>query len=492
MAIVENEDHLKGHLEGSTSDEGYLRVLKLTDNKQKLYFDRFHYPSHYLREINSFSKKIKETNDGLAKLTVLYQLLTNSAFLRKLNSIGTYKYCQQIDGRYQSFEINLENRISSLKEFIAYVETGQKYLTNQKLNHDSIDKERGYQAALERGEDSLIRVSEGLVTHYVEKLMLWNSAYSIGLAYKACLNDPDITFFSHRLAGWSSPVVQINEKLAIEFKTNFGYGRSSYFFIKLNYKGIDLIPFEDLILYEHAGFVEIATHTKRYQLENESWDKAFKFAAYSLNLISTNEAEFINKFLVQQLDKMVEKLSSLVEGGKNTFKFKKDFYRLDEEQGYSITFDADDIIEFRARKISNALQFTTAITQCKEVISINSHIGAIERFNKTIQPIIKKEVTRLESKVAELDIEILKQSPRVLELNTRRQQIVNDYKSNHLEDPDKKFENEHPELSATLKSRIEGLNQLKDTKSHCFQNLKKLNVYFEQIQDYFKLKVVSS
>ena len=80
-----------------------------------------------------------------------------------------------------------------------------------------------------------------------DKYILWNNAFSINKAYNICKKDKSILSFSHRKDGWSNPVYQLTQNFSVEIKTNFGYGRKSYFYTKLNYKEIDITPVSEWI-----------------------------------------------------------------------------------------------------------------------------------------------------------------------------------------------------------------------------------------------------
>ena len=63
--------------------------------------------------------------------------------------------------------------------------------------------------------------------------------YLLDKAYKNFENKKYILAFSHRRVGWSFPNLQLSNEFEVIFKTNFGYGSSSYFFTNIKYKKID-------------------------------------------------------------------------------------------------------------------------------------------------------------------------------------------------------------------------------------------------------------
>jgi hypothetical protein len=253
----------------------------------------------------------------------------------------------------------------------------KKKLNKEKINND-FDK-------------MLHEIKKKLKDNYI----LWNKAYGIGKTYRLCYDDKSILTFSHRMDGWSNPVYQLTPNFSIEMKTNFGYGNSSYFYIILRYKNIDITPFSEWIDYQFAHFSEIKRYTKSYLLTNESWLDAMKFAQDACNFSLKNESGFLEKHVVDECEKMVIGLEEIFI--KEEFSFQKKECVMNSK--YTVNKEGHELIEFRSEKISGALDFISKIIEFDEVDVMKSFIVRIEECNKRIAPIAIEESEVLKDKI---------------------------------------------------------------------------------------------
>lgn len=68
--------------------------------------------------------------------------------------------------------------------------------------------------------------------------------------YKALpsVKTSSLMYFSENI-GWYRPDYTITDNVQISVRTNFCYGRSAYFHVNLNYKGINILPYSDIVVY---------------------------------------------------------------------------------------------------------------------------------------------------------------------------------------------------------------------------------------------------
>ena len=180
--------------------------------------------------------------------------------------------------------------------------------------------------------------------------------------------------------GWSKRPHVLTPAFSVQIDTNFGYGRSSYFFSKLTYKKIDLIPFSEWVEYRYANFFEIIRYTVRHDLRNECWHQAMEFCRDACNLSLSDETMFVEKYIVSECEKMVNGLEIFL---------TRDVVALKDLQ---IKNEERVLIEFRGEKISGALNFIEKILGFSEIFAVGSLISRIEACNKSIQPILEKEL----------------------------------------------------------------------------------------------------
>jgi hypothetical protein len=249
--------------------------------------------------------------------------------------------------------------------------------------------------------------------------------------------------YSHRKIGWSTPVYKVSNNFTIEIKTNFGYGRSSYFLTKLKYKNLNIVPYSDWVEYRYADKFELLKYSQRHDLDNSSWIGSMEYVSSACNLALTNEKAFIKSYIIDECDKMVTVLFIILNS--NSFRFynqrgkipyylpkkyfhEETFYTF-EELYVDFTLDIHELIcqifnkssstnlhyinkiytdssrygynliEFRGEKISGALEFIEEMLTLREVCNVDSFIQKILLYNKTLQPILKKEITLIENKL---------------------------------------------------------------------------------------------
>jgi hypothetical protein len=229
-------------------------------------------------------------------------------------------------------------------------------------------------------------------------------AHSLENAYDTCSSNSEILAFSHRKVGWSQRPYKLDENFSIEFKTNFGYGRKSYFFTKLKYKEIDIVPISEWIFYRNAELYEIIEASAKHTLDNESWKQAMEYGEKACNLFLRNETEFVNQYLKQECEKLISGLSDI--------KLYSKFKLLKNENRFNPSFEeiqmaGSELIAFRGKKISGALYFIDNIKCLKTVFTVINYIKTIENFNKDIHPILVNEFKRILDLLPQLNTQLL-------------------------------------------------------------------------------------
>src|SRR5690606_4119187 len=118
-------------------------------------------------------------------------------------------------------------------------------------------------------------------------------------------------------------------------------------------------------------------------------------AKVACNLSITNEDKFIQKFILDECEKMVSGLEVIF--SKEHFSFKTR-----ERVEYKIDKKGHALVEFRGEKISGALEFVSKILEYERIISIKTFLRRIETCSKRIQPILIDEAKILQSKLESL------------------------------------------------------------------------------------------
>jgi hypothetical protein len=340
-----------------------LCVLKFTPNSELVMVDY----EPILRPLDNDFEQLKsqfslDYKDAKSILSYVKNHYTLKILLEK------YNYCGKLNDSYQG-----------LYSDIAAIEA--KYPSNF-LNQTTKEE-------LKKKE------KETLLNDLQERLQ----AYYLELAYKSCEQkrlQKSILAYSHRKVGWGTPKYELNPNFSIELKTNFGYGYVSYFYTRIRYKELDIIPFSDWILYERAQLFEIIRYSAKHQLKNESWLEALEYSRDACNLSLTDEVAFVRKYVIEECERMVSGLEEFLEGEK--FKFLNW-----EKISTDVHKEGHNLIEFRGEKISGALDFIEKILQFDRITEISDFVKRIEICNKKVQPMLTKEIALITKELIELN-----------------------------------------------------------------------------------------
>lgn len=237
---------------------------------------------------------------------------------------------------------------------------------------------------------------------------------ALAATYKQCENNNDIKFYSHRKLGWASPIVELNNSLSVKIDTNFGYGKSSYFYIKLIYRGIDIIPFIDLVSYRHVGIGEIKSYSKKYTPDNDNWYCAMEYVRDAYNLLIENEFRFVQKFIVDEIENLVNKLKTVMV--KDAFYFIDMKHKLDQVTKIPIKnkFTGIELLKLRGEKLTQSLAIIPTIEEFRDFTEIDSSISEIKQLNQDFLPILTTEIDDLAVKISDADT-VLKEIESILE-----------------------------------------------------------------------------
>lgn len=312
-------------------------------------------------------------DDSNSTLEQLMNFINTTAELNQLTAL--YRYCIRLKGSYQAFNANNQDTINEI------ITRQQLMLLNQNNDPENYNIKK-----------ALADYKEELKAKY----LLWIKAYSINKTYRLCHEDKSILTFSHRIDGWSNPIYQLTPNFSVEIKTNFGYGNASYFYTKLKYKNIEITPFSEWINYEFAKFSEIVRYTQSHFLQNEYWLEAMEFSQDACNLSMTDEAKFVEKYVIDECETMVTGLEEIF--NKEHFSFKN----RENQQCKVVDKKGHALIEYRGEKISGALDFISKILEFENITSIRSFINRIENCNKKIQPILIDESKIMKIKISNL------------------------------------------------------------------------------------------
>lgn len=221
------------------------------------------------------------------------------------------------------------------------------------------------------------------------------------LTFEKLKCNSNVLVLSNRIGGWSNPKFQISKDFSAEIKSNFGYGKASYFFLSIYYKNINISKYSDWIYYRFAKFYEVSRYTRKYHYisENrkkviyyESWSEIIKFCYDSIILIESDLETFIDAYILKECKLLVDGLNYIIQN--DTF----DFYDVYSEENLNnlpdfkrVNLKGEELIKFRTEKILGALDFVTEINILSELTDMTKFISKIEELNIKFFPIADNE-----------------------------------------------------------------------------------------------------
>lgn len=144
--------------------------------------------------------------------------------------------------------------------------------------------------------------------NYLAKASRYVDAYSYYNQVAAFRNDPSVKMYSTETIGWSSFTFDISEDVKINVKSNFGFGWSSYFFVNLTYKGIDILPYSYWVKYYCADKESVMRYTRNYATSRSSWEIAFRFVEDVANKAKNDESGFLSEFVLNEVGELMRGL----------------------------------------------------------------------------------------------------------------------------------------------------------------------------------------
>ena len=291
-------------------------------------------------------------------------------------------------------------------------------------------------------------------------------AYSLEKAYRDSESNDHILAFSHRRVGWSEKPYQLDANFSIQFKTNFGYVNSSYFYTKLKYKNIEIVPISEWVHYRNAKLSEIISASAVHSVTNESWNQAMEYGQNACNLFKSNETEFVNQYLKQECEKLILGLFNIKSSSAFNLRKNQDRFNPIFEE---IVLSGSELVAFRGDKISGALYFIESIKNLESVLSIADYINQIESLNRETLPILEIEFQKILDLLPRLNNQLLDLKEKYDNFNKQDEkydqirsmlkeelEITEEYEEKSYSDKrellDSKFSEKHPEYNIFQKS----------------------------------------
>ena len=316
-----------------------------------------------------------------------------------------------------------------------------------------------------------------------------------------------IKMSSHEFIGWEMMKYQINKDLTINVFTNFGYGTSSFFFVNVCYKGIDLLPYAQTVTYYYANMQDIIAHTRSYRADRNSWQIALDFVAGLSNQTRVGLERFAYEWIRNEITEIITGLKTIEQnpGEVLTDNRSRDLGNLVsvrsmsgfEIEKYKI-YPNELTLLFKVEKISNALSLLKKLEQAAVIYpDAIQAIQTIKELNQSIVPEIlqavegiNRQIDSLQEKLKPIDIALANACAQKKELDEQANAV---YAELVKQKPKLKWDTfkadngkKHPELTAlgnTIKQLAEELQKLKTEANDRQEFVDRLRKCYTHIAD---------
>lgn len=303
-------------------------------------------------------------------------------------------------------------------------------------------------------------------------------AHNYTLKLREIKKEEAVRMYSTDNIGWKNFKYNVNDDITIYVKSNFGYGSSSYLFCNLQYKGINILPYSDVIKYYHVQMIDFIRHTSRYGTERKSWIDVFTFAVKSANMAQQEPERFIKIWIVDEVNKMMTGIRKVMNSPKHVLedymKFNKEikngthhiFHNCSviDKVDYQV-LPKEKVMAFKTEKITGCLLLLYNLRKLTGIVPvIVPYIEEIELMNLRILPEIE---THIDSLI--LNINSLKSELCELKKNIKATEQIHD---------SIQYKEEYDKLIAQEKELVESIARRKRFKII-------LTTCKERIQKYF-------
>lgn len=401
----------------------FIGTASLKDNGL-LEYRRLPIPKLFDEEMQTLSIMAKNDNRSVMDLQDHFQ-----RFMPKSKYRQGYDYCAPYSYSASFIGIALYPKLYTFEEYQDSLKncesiTTVSYLSECKSN--SVSELDATQISLlnDKITEAKNRVKKNLKDNFVQQANRFIKAHRFYSYLKEVKSDDKNKMYSTENIGWTTFNYPISDDILFFMKSNFGYGRSSYHFINLTYKNIDILPYSAIVRYYYVNTAEFYRYTRQYSPSPEKWEVALDFVVETANLALCNETEFISKWIGNEIDEMIgglkiissnprEKLEEFFKVPKKTpnFLFVRHAYKTDEDE--YIAFPEEITTIFKAEKLTSALDLLDKLKALSEAYpKALDAIEDIKSLNFNFFPNLKKDIKKIEDEIKHRQ-EILK--PKVEE-----------------------------------------------------------------------------
>lgn len=377
------------------------------------------------------------------------------------------EYKSELENKREEYTKKYEDRFASLK-----AENLQEY--NAKVK-ESVESDM---------EDDSKRCKE----NFYRVCTRFCQAFSYASLLRELRSDPDVKMWSTDTVGWTNLSYQITDDIRIDIHTNFGYGWSSYFYLGLTYKDIDILPYSMFVKYYYADRRDIARYTRLYDTDRNSWDYAFDYVETVAGKAAEGDDLFAKEYVMNEVQEMLSRLKDILDDPKAYFDTRIMDKNHENESHYLTVHDMtwqekntykaypDEMIDvFQAEKIAGALEFLDKISALEPIYDQAAEAGdEIRSLAHRLIPQLERNMARIAADVERLQAQEdglslqIEAFDRDIEPHTARIDALYDEKCSNAKEGkpvyrhnvENEYSQSHPEYVALVEKRSEKSSEL--------------------------------
>lgn len=323
------------------------------------------------------------------------------------SSLPAYNYCHPHNYSSSYISYSLYPKIFAFDEYRKNIEDF-KNDEMQRMYLENIERVE----VINRIHELLSDYNKQLKREFLYDAIRYINAFGFTETLSYLKTDSANKMFSSDSIGWTIYNYDVNKDITFQVKSNFGYGSSSYFFVNLKYKGVDILPYSDTVKYFYANMMDFIRYTRLYHTERDNWNIALSFVVETTNDAISDESEFVNKWIVNEINEMMTGLERIATNPHKIFERFVNNQSIDLGGLASVRNISNQTIEFykiypkelvlsyQVEKMSGSLFL---LEKLKELSSIYPKVfESIERIieiNNNLLPSFKSSISSIKEEI---------------------------------------------------------------------------------------------
>lgn len=403
----------------------YIGIVKQLPNKEFAYdefiIDELEKEENVLEKLNEFYNV--DTADYLELVKLFIENYPQDISIKHVNYILPHKYSSSyVTGCSYPTIYSKEEYGKKIKEY-------ERELREKKIESDSAKRELekikvilGSEAYSRHIADIENKISEEVESlkktfagNFYSTALRFIPAYHYAKTIDKISEDKSIKMVSTCQIGWRCIKFDLNDKISFVINSNFGYGLSSYFHCNLQYMGINILPFSEIIKYYFVRWISLLRFTRSFAVCGNSWKDVFEFVTKTANMAVMDKDNFEEKWIISEVREMVSGLKDIMKTPRIILE-KMLSFNGEIELGKRIIFQNcssltkeeyalypnEKVLAFKVEKITGCLNLLDNLRSLDSVgVKVKCFIDDIIGFNKELQPEIICNISKIGS---ELDI----------------------------------------------------------------------------------------